>query len=178
MIYVIRHGQTDFNLEGKLQGRNGLPLNSTGLKQAALLKEHLQNINFNAIYSSPQERAIKTAQIISGQDVVSDYRLDVFDLGDADGLTRKEAVMKNGIPDSKVHKGVENPEVFVKRIFGFMKELESKYDKDDNILICGHRCTTGCIGAYFEGIPEDKNILIYSSDTGDFKVYDFSEAIK
>lgn len=35
-----------------------------------------------------------------------------------------------------------------------------------NILISGHKCTTGCIGAYFKDIPEDNNILRYSSDNG------------
>lgn len=173
MIYVIRHGQTDYNLEGKLQGRNGLPLNQNGINQAELLKEQLQSIKFDAIYSSPQERAISTAEIVSGQNVISDHRLDVFNLGDADGLTRNQAVIKNGIPDSNVHKGVENPEIFVKRVFSFMKELESKFNNNSNILICGHRCTTGCIGAYFEGIPEDNNILIFSSDTGKYKTFEF-----
>jgi probable phosphoglycerate mutase len=44
-----------------------------------------------------------------------------------------------------------------------------------NILLSGHRCTTGCIGAYFEGIPDDGNILRFSSDNGDFKEYKFKK---
>jgi probable phosphoglycerate mutase len=44
-----------------------------------------------------------------------------------------------------------------------------------NILLSGHRCTTGCIGAYFEGIPDDGNILRFSSDNGDYKSYKFKK---
>jgi len=50
-----------------------------------------------------------------------------------------------------------------------------KYRKRElNILLSGHRCTTGCIGAYFEGIPEDRNILKFSSNNGEYKVYKFN----
>ena len=55
-----------------------------------------------------------------------------------------------------------------------MKELENQKGKKElNILITDYRCTTGCIGAYFEGIPADGNILKFSSDTGDYKTYIF-----
>lgn len=78
------------------------------------------------------------------------------------------------VPDSNIYKSVEDPESFVKRVFHFLSELEEKYrDKELNILLSGHRCTTGCMGAYFEGIPEDNNILRFSSDNGDYKRYSF-----
>ncbi|MFP3359641.1 histidine phosphatase family protein, partial [Planococcus sp. SIMBA_143] len=51
MIYVIRHGQTDRNKEGRLQGRNGLPLNEAGLRQAWDLKHQLSHINFDYVFS-------------------------------------------------------------------------------------------------------------------------------
>jgi len=78
------------------------------------------------------------------------------------------------VPDSTVYKGVEDIHSYVKRVFGFMHELEAKYGgKDLNIILSGHRCTTGCIGAYFEGMPENGNILKLSSDNGHYKVYSF-----
>lgn len=175
MIYIIRHGQTDLNLEGKLQGHLGLPLNDHGIKQAELLKVQLQAIEFDAVFSSPQERAVRTAEIVTGKCVIIDSRIDVFDLGEADGLRRSETKMSHGVPDASVYKGVECPQNFVRRIFAFMKELEEKFDNNSNILICGHRCTTGCMGAFFEGIPKDENILAFSSDTGKYKTYEFKK---
>ncbi len=155
MIYVIRHGQTDLNNERKMQGRLGLPLNEYGIEQAKALKEKLRNIDFDFVFSSPQERAVQTAEIITGKPAVLDDRLDVFDLGEADRLHINEVKMAGPLPDSSVYQGVEEPNRFVKRVFSFMKELENQYGKKElNILISGHRCTTGCIGAFFEGIPE------------------------
>ncbi|HDX9590999.1 TPA: histidine phosphatase family protein [Bacillus pseudomycoides] len=174
MIYVVRHGQTDLNKEGRLQGRTGLPLNEQGIEQAKGLREKLKDIKFDYIFSSPQERAIQTAEIATGIKVIIDERLNVFDLGEADGLKKGEVKMAGAVPDSSVYNGVEEPNSYVKRVFGFMNELESKYGKKElNILLSGHRCTTGCIAAYFEGIPEDSNILRISSNNGEYKVYNF-----
>ncbi|TYS18666.1 histidine phosphatase family protein [Rossellomorea vietnamensis] len=178
MIYVIRHGETDWNREGRLQGRNGLPLNSRGLDQAKELNSVLENIKFEYVYSSPQERAVQTAVITAGISPVIDERLNVFDLGEADGLRKEEAVMRGMLPDCTVYKGVEAEDAFIARVFDFLSELEKTVnDHDCNILISGHRCTTGGIGAFFIGIPEDRNILQYSSDNGKFKTYSFDRAV-
>ncbi|MGD6774192.1 histidine phosphatase family protein [Sutcliffiella horikoshii] len=174
MIYVIRHGHTDLNKERKMQGRMGLPLNDFGIEQAKALKVKLQNIDFDFVFSSPQERAVQTAEIVTGKSAVLDDRLDVFDLGEAGRLHIKEVKMAGQLPDSSLYKGIEEPSLFVKRVFSFMKELEKQHGKKElNVLISGHRCTTGCIGAFFEGIPSDGNILKFSSDTGDYKIFNF-----
>ncbi|MHC0036924.1 histidine phosphatase family protein [Pseudoneobacillus sp. C159] len=174
MIYVIRHGQTDLNKERRMQGRWGLPLNEGGMEQAQDLRTRLKGIKFDYVYSSPQERAIQTAEIVTGQKVLVDPRLDVFHLGEADRLKINEVKMAGMTPDSNVYKSVEDPYSFINRVFDFMKELETKYSYDEvNIFISGHRCTTGCIGAFFEGIPKDGKILRFSSNTGNFKIYNF-----
>jgi uncharacterized phosphatase len=174
MIYVIRHGQTDLNKDRKMQGRMGLPLNEYGIEQAKVLRGKLENINFDFVFSSPQERAVQTTEIVTGVKAVQDDRLDVFDLGEADRLLISQVKMVGPLPDSTIYKGVEEPENFINRVFSFMKELENQDRKNElNILISGHRCTTGCIGAYFEGIPADRNILKFSSDTGNYKTFNF-----
>ncbi|MGG3526512.1 phosphoglycerate mutase [Bacillus pseudomycoides] len=175
MIYVIRHGQTDLNKEGRLQGRLGLPLNEYGIEQAECLRDKLKHIKFDYVFSSPQERAVETAEIVTGIKAITDKRLDVFDLGEADGLRKDEVKMAGGAPDSRAYNGVEDSNSYVQRIFNFMHDLEVNYRKRElNILLSGHRCTTGCIGAYFEGIPEDRNILKFSSNNGEYKVYKFN----
>ncbi|MGR3764264.1 histidine phosphatase family protein [Rossellomorea sp. NS-SX7] len=175
MLYVVRHGQTDQNKEGRLQGRNGLPLNEEGCKQAESLREQFKEITFDYVFSSPQDRAIQTAKLITGMQPIIDPRLDVFDLGEADGL-RKHEVQLNGIlPDRDVYRGMEDIQDYIDRVFRFVSELEQEYgEKEVNILLSGHRCTTGGIGAYFEGIPEDQNILRFSSNNGDYKKYEFA----
>ncbi|MFD0679427.1 MULTISPECIES: histidine phosphatase family protein [unclassified Paenibacillus] len=172
MIYVVRHGQTDLNREGKLQGRMGFPLNDIGIEQAKLLRDRLNSVDFDYVYTSPQERAIQTAEIATGMKAIIDERLNVFDLGEADLLKKGEVKMNGVVPDSRFYQGVEDVPNFIKRVFSFMHELKAKHaDNEVNILISGHRCTTGCIGAYFEGVPNDGNLLRFSSDNGEYKVY-------
>lgn len=178
MIYVIRHGQTDLNKEGRLQGRLGFPLNEEGIKQAEILRDQLKHIQFDIVFSSPQERAVQTAVIATGKKAITDARLDVFDLGEADRLKKDEVILDGMVPDARVYQGVEDIHSFIKRVFGFMNELEAKYgNRNLNILISGHRCTTGGIGAYFNGIPEDQNILRWSSNNGEYKVYQFNRGV-
>ncbi len=65
-IYLIRHGETTWNIQGKLQGHTDIPLNEEGEQQAFLLKEKLASIQFSAAFSSDLARAKKTAQIVLG----------------------------------------------------------------------------------------------------------------
>ncbi|QHT60588.1 histidine phosphatase family protein [Paenibacillus lycopersici] len=175
MITVVRHGQTDWNKEGRLQGRQGLPLNRAGRMQAESLRAKLASVHWDYVFASPQERASQTAEIATGLKPIIDARLDVFDLGQADGMHRSEVILSGHVPDPGRYEGVEDIQAFIGRVFDFMRELEARHgESEDNILIAGHRCTTGCIGAYFMGIPEDGNILKYASANGSFNTYRFS----
>lgn len=85
-IYTVRHGQTDLNVQKRMQGRRGLPLNAVGIAQAEELRRELAGVAFGKVYSSPQERAVQTARIASGgAEVTADERLQPFDVGSADG---------------------------------------------------------------------------------------------
>lgn len=66
-LYLIRHGQTDWNIEGKIQGKTDIPLNQTGLHQARLLAEGMKQRKIAAIYSSPLHRARQTAELLAGE---------------------------------------------------------------------------------------------------------------
>ena len=64
-LYLVRHGQTDWNIQGRIQGSTDIELNSTGLNQAQKTAELLKNIDFDVIYSSPLKRTVDTAKIIN-----------------------------------------------------------------------------------------------------------------
>ncbi|MCO7127651.1 histidine phosphatase family protein [Sporolactobacillus shoreicorticis] len=64
-ICLVRHGETDWNAMGKLQGREDIPLNERGRKQAEMVGESLQSVKFSAVVTSPLLRAKQTAEIIN-----------------------------------------------------------------------------------------------------------------
>ena len=66
-IYLARHGQTDWNLEGRTQGGTNIPLNATGRQQAEDLKTRLTGVQLEAVYSSTLRRSSDTAEIVHGQ---------------------------------------------------------------------------------------------------------------
>lgn len=85
MIYIVRHGQTDWNVEGKYQGRIDIELNVNGINQAKQISEKLKDIKFDKIFSSPLKRALQTAIIISGGDIIIDDRLIERSNGELEG---------------------------------------------------------------------------------------------
>ena len=89
-IYLIRHGQTDWNLAGKIQGRHDISLNQTGLKQAELLAEGMDKRPVVQIFSSRQKRALETAQAIGRRQHVAVAVIDGLEevvFGDWEGKT-------------------------------------------------------------------------------------------
>ncbi len=64
-LVLIRHGETDWNVEGRYQGQADPPLNERGVEQARLLAERLKNVGIEIIYASPLKRAWQTAEIIA-----------------------------------------------------------------------------------------------------------------
>lgn len=92
---LIRHGETDWNVNGRWQGQAPIPLNGIGLRQAALTAAFLdqQNLGIAHIYASDLSRADVTAQQIAtslGQPVQMDIRLREIDLGHWQGMTEAE----------------------------------------------------------------------------------------
>jgi len=65
-IYLARHGQTDWNLEGRLQGSIDTPLNATGQQQASDLAARLKGVRLDAVYSSALRRSRDTAEVVRG----------------------------------------------------------------------------------------------------------------
>lgn len=65
-IYLIRHGETDWNLEQRLQDATDIPLNENGLELARETAKGLQDVPFDVVYTSPLTRARQTAEIIRG----------------------------------------------------------------------------------------------------------------
>mgnify|MGYP005782903757 FL=1 len=92
-ILITRHGQTDWNVLGKIQGQTDIELNDNGRQQAKETGELIKNENIDIIITSPLKRAKETAKIINENfnvTIIEDNRLMERNFGKSEGLTKDD----------------------------------------------------------------------------------------
>lgn len=143
-LYVIRHGLTDWNIQGRIQGSTDIELNSTGINQAKQTAELLKNTDFKAIYSSPLKRTIDTAKIINEYhniDIIKDNRIIERNFGNFEGTQNVLTDISDYLDFEKnlSTNNVESIKALFQRIENFLLDLFNKYkNTDSNILIVTH----------------------------------------
>ena len=87
-LYLIRHGETEQNRSGVLMGSTDTPLNDQGRLQAASLRERINALEVDTIFSSPLSRAVETATLVFGEEVpiITDSSLQEFHFGEWEGM--------------------------------------------------------------------------------------------
>ena len=168
-FYYIRHGQTDWNLDEKMQGgQTEKDLNEKGVKQAIETREKLKNIEYDILICSPMNRAIQTAQIINeGRNVpiIIDERLRERKLGEMEGnpITEKcEKEIWSYDLNTKIVNGEDLYE-FETRVLKFIEEIKTKY-KDKSVLVVAHGGVAKIVKAYLYGKPKDNNLDNYKME--------------
>ena len=162
MIYIVRHGQTDWNLKGIYQGRIDVPLNKTGIEQAKETKQEIAGITFDKVFSSPLKRAYETALIICDNPIIKDERIAERSNGELEGKLKvkyKDAIDFNN-EDETNRFGIESITDFRKRINSFFDEITANY-KNKNILVVTHAGVSIYARCYFEGEPTDGDYTSY-----------------
>ena len=92
-LYIVRHGETEWNKEDRIQGRLDSSLTNKGRLHAKLLGESLKDVDFTRIISSPSQRTLETAQLIKGNrdiPLIEDENLMEMHMGPWQGLTKEE----------------------------------------------------------------------------------------
>lgn len=172
MIYLVRHGQTDWNIEGRNQGHTDIELNNTGIEQAEQLSKQLKNLQFDCVFSSPLKRATKTAEIIFNGEIIYDNRIIERYNGELEGRTNSNDLIDFSDPDDTRY-GVEPLLMFRKRITEFWDEILRRY-VGKNILVVTHAGVVIYSQAYFKGDPEDGNYWIYKTKNCEILQFDNS----
>lgn len=112
-IYLVRHGETNWNKEGRIQGQTDIPLNAEGVRLAELTAAGLSDVPFTKAYSSPLTRARQTAEIISGEhdglEPVLDSRIMEMNFGAGEGQSIEE-IREN--PDERLHNFIFHPQFY------------------------------------------------------------------
>ncbi|MBO0998545.1 histidine phosphatase family protein [Bacillus sp. SD075] len=135
-ICLVRHGQTDWNASGKLQGQTDIPLNELGKIQARKCGEFLSNeASWDVIISSPLKRARVTADIISQYievPVIEKMEFIEKNFGVAEGMTAAER--ESAFVD-KEYPGQENQESLRSRLMNGLQEIQKEYPEMKVILV-------------------------------------------
>lgn len=180
-IWIARHGQTRLNKDHRMQGRIDEPLNETGLRQAREVRKLIADVKFDAVYSSPLDRAMTTGSIISGldkKDLITDDRIIEVSFGKYEGKKFTTMglnmvaywVLPEIFPRPKT---VESIDSMVARSSSFLRELEHK--DYDNVLVACHggimRALTGYMcdrknGTVWRPKPKNCEIRIFESLNG------------
>ncbi len=173
MLYIVRHGQTNWNKLKKHQGQADIPLNETGIYEAGIVKEKLKNIKFDVVYSSPLSRALKTASIITNEKITIDDRIIERGNGDLEGMHVDEIIKIINYRDEKcIEKyNIEPTKNLLNRVFNFLDEIKEKY-ADKNILVVTHAGTSIYMRIYFEGFPKNDDYDSYKLNNCEFITYD------
>ncbi len=100
-LYLIRHGETEWNRNRRVQGHHDVPLNETGVEQALQLASELRDIEFDAVYASPFIRAYNTAKPLS-QKIQTDERLKEISYGIYDGILWNDPRLQAKIKERKM----------------------------------------------------------------------------
>lgn len=143
-ICLVRHGETDWNALGKLQGRTDIQLNKTGIIQAEECSEFLKSSQWDVIITSPLKRAKQTAEIINENLNVPLIEMKDFlerDYGDAEGMVLEERI--SAFPD-KSYPNQEDRLTLNNRIMTGIQEINQKYE-ENKILLIAHGAVINAI---------------------------------
>jgi len=159
--FIVRHGETEWNAQGRIQGHTDISLSETGIQQARLLAERMVDVKLDVAYSSDLARSAETARQILGQRTVPLHttpRLREFNKGVFEGLTPEETGQR--YPElyqaSQVNDldfappGGESIRETSVRMNAIMSELRQRHP-DENVLIVGHG---GALRAGFVALME------------------------
>lgn len=163
-LWLVRHGQTDWNVQGRYQGQADPPLNATGLEQATRAAEALAGRAYTAIYTSDLERARVTAEIIGrrlGMDVFVDVRLREVNQGAWEGMLSTEiqaryagewAARQRDPLHFRPPGGGESVTDVAARLWAFIDELVT-HAPDGPLILVSHGLALATLVCRARGLP-------------------------
>lgn len=148
LICIVRHGETDWNAQGKLQGKTDISLNQNGIVQANECKNTLSSNDWDLIITSPLKRAKETAEIINTEMKAPLIEMEDFierSFGDAEGMTESERT--TAFPD-KNYSNQEDRISFSKRVIKGIEKINELY-QGKKIILVAHGAVINAILTHF-----------------------------
>lgn len=162
-LYITRHGQTEWNVQKRMQGWFDSPLTLQGKQDASALAGRLSTIPFKAAYVSSSGRTVDTAKIICHERRIPlffKHQLKEIDVGEWQGLTADE--IKSDFPEqydayyndsSNYYSNEgENFQQVLDRALSVITDIQSDYEDDDHILIVTHAVVKKLLICHFKNL--------------------------
>lgn len=170
-LYIVRHGQTLFNIVGRMQGWSDSPLSDLGKKQATALGLALKGTYFNQIIASSASRALDTAALICpNREIMAEPLLKEMSFGEAEGSQiegKNPQMIKQLMENGWLSYGGESKEVLEARILKALMKIGANANDHDRILIVTH----GAVMMHLYGLFHDKSYFeTYSTNVNDPKL--------
>ena len=165
--YLVRHGESEWNKEGRIQGHADVGLSELGRRQAEQLTERMAGETIDAAYSSDLVRAVDTATAALGNSqapLVTDADLREFSYGAWEGLTLKEVQTQDPeLFDARFTRGDnafsapdgETSYDILNRVQRFLQSVEKRHSPDDNLLIVGHGGSMRALALCLLGLTDE-----------------------
>lgn len=162
-IYLVRHGETEWNREEVFRGRVDVPLNENGIRQAERTAFSLRNLNVATILSSPLVRARKTAELISERtsapilvlDTLTDIKFGVWEglpLREVERRFPKEFLIWKHTPQRWKVEGAETLGSVRRRVLKMLLGLK----RDEDVVIVTHRVVCKVLSCLLLRIPTSR----------------------
>ena len=173
-LFVLRHGETNENITGMMQGDMDTVLNEKGCSQALSVRNKVLENNIDLVISSPKKRAIKTAELAAPNiPLILDDRLRSRNHGEFEGMSRDEINIHDywNLKKNTQYIKAESVKDLFDRVESLLKEVKEKYN-DKNVLLVTHSGIVRILYYYFNGIPEDGDLMEYESHNCSFEQYE------
>jgi len=173
-LFVLRHGETNENITGMMQGDMDTVLNEKGCCQALSVRDKVLESNIDLVISSPKKRAIKTAELAAPNiPLILDDRLRSRNHGEFEGMRRDEININDywNLKKNNQYIKAESVKDLFDRVESLLKEIKEKYN-DKNVLLVTHSGIVRILYYYFNGIPEDGDLMEYESHNCSFEQYE------
>ena len=165
-LYLVRHGETEWNVQNKICGRTDLPLTENGLQQAQTLAAKLADTPLDRIIASPLQRAQQTAAAVADVHhlpVETDDRLIEQNYGIFEGQSRFDtAFLDNKRQFAFCYPGGESMMKVAARTYSLVEELAEKYPDENIVLVC-HGGVCRVLRTYFIDMTNEE-FFLYSPE--------------
>ncbi len=161
ILYVVRHGETVWNKEKKVQGITDIPLSKKGIKDALELQRLVDKLNIDVVISSPLSRARETAKILVDfkYPINTDDRIKERDWGlnegakidEVDTIDCWDVILNTSLNN------IEPIQDFMYRVSDFLEDIKVRY-KDKNVLVVTHSAVVRAFHYLLGNIPEDGDL--------------------